>query len=490
MLQRYADRRGFRTELLSANESDGGGVKEMVFAVKGDGAYSVFKWEGGTHRVQRVPETESQGRIHTSTATVAVMPEVEEVEVTIEEKDLKIDVYRSTGPGGQSVNTTDSAVRITHMPDRDRRRDAGREVTAPEQEQGDARAPGAAVRGRARAPAGRDRRDAEGAGRHRRARREDPDLQLRRRTASPTIGSSSRSTAWIRSSQATSRSSPKRSPPRSVDGPSKPESSSVDDDRRGHSTLDRASPREGLREPAARRRAAAREGARAGADRAVHVPRPAARRRRSSTPRGRSSPGAQRASRCSTSSVSGASGGSRSGSTRGRSSPAPRPRCSSSVRSRCFATSIGATRARCRDRNRGDRARGRRRASRARSSPGSTSRADALDARAGERRAHRARDRPRASTTSGAGFPDGPWDAVLANPPYVDPASPTPRCSPRCGTSSRRSRSSRPMRTRRSSRRRSRCCRPEVCIVLEVGDEQAAIASPSFVRARGSSTSR
>ncbi len=116
MLQRYAERRGFRTELLSANESDAGGVKEMVFAVKGDGAYSVFKWEGGTHRVQRVPETESQGRIHTSTATVAVMPEVEEVEVTIEEKDLKIDVYRSTGPGGQSVNTTDSAVRITHMP--------------------------------------------------------------------------------------------------------------------------------------------------------------------------------------------------------------------------------------------------------------------------------------------------------------------------------------------------------------------------------------
>lgn len=116
MLQRYAERRGFRTELLSVSESDAGGVKEMVFAVKGEGAYSVFKWEGGTHRVQRVPETESQGRIHTSTATVAVMPEVEEVEVTIEEKDLKIDVYRSTGPGGQSVNTTDSAVRITHLP--------------------------------------------------------------------------------------------------------------------------------------------------------------------------------------------------------------------------------------------------------------------------------------------------------------------------------------------------------------------------------------
>jgi peptide chain release factor 1 len=116
MLQRYAERRGFRTETLSASENEGGGVKEAVFAVKGDGAYSVFKWEGGTHRVQRVPATESQGRIHTSTATVAVMPEVEEVEVAIEDKDLKIDVYRSTGPGGQSVNTTDSAVRITHLP--------------------------------------------------------------------------------------------------------------------------------------------------------------------------------------------------------------------------------------------------------------------------------------------------------------------------------------------------------------------------------------
>jgi peptide chain release factor 1 len=116
MLQRYAERRGFRTEVLSTSENEGGGVKEAVFAVKGDGAFSIFKWEGGTHRVQRVPATESQGRIHTSTATVAVMPEVEEVEVEIDDKDLKIDVYRSTGPGGQSVNTTDSAVRITHLP--------------------------------------------------------------------------------------------------------------------------------------------------------------------------------------------------------------------------------------------------------------------------------------------------------------------------------------------------------------------------------------
>jgi len=116
MLARYAERRGFRVEELGASPNDGGGYKEVTFAVKGDGAYSVFKWEGGTHRVQRVPETESAGRIHTSTATVAVMPEAEEVEVEIDPNDLKIDVYRSTGPGGQSVNTTDSAVRITHLP--------------------------------------------------------------------------------------------------------------------------------------------------------------------------------------------------------------------------------------------------------------------------------------------------------------------------------------------------------------------------------------
>ena len=116
MLARYAERRGYKVEELEASPNDGGGYKEVTFAVKGDGAYSVFKWEGGTHRVQRVPETEAQGRIHTSTATVAVMPEAEEVEVNIDPNDLKIDVYRSTGPGGQSVNTTDSAVRITHVP--------------------------------------------------------------------------------------------------------------------------------------------------------------------------------------------------------------------------------------------------------------------------------------------------------------------------------------------------------------------------------------
>jgi peptide chain release factor 1 len=110
MLQKYAERLGYSVETLEA--SDG----ETTFAIKGDAAYSVFKFEGGTHRVQRVPVTESQGRIHTSTATVAVLPEAEEVDVQIDPNDLQVDVYRSSGPGGQSVNTTDSAVRITHRP--------------------------------------------------------------------------------------------------------------------------------------------------------------------------------------------------------------------------------------------------------------------------------------------------------------------------------------------------------------------------------------
>ena len=110
MVTRYADRRGFKTETLDAGEGS------FTVEVRGDGAYSVFKFEGGTHRVQRVPETESQGRIHTSTATVAVLPEAEEVDVQIDPNELEIDVYRSSGPGGQSVNTTDSAVRITHKP--------------------------------------------------------------------------------------------------------------------------------------------------------------------------------------------------------------------------------------------------------------------------------------------------------------------------------------------------------------------------------------
>jgi peptide chain release factor 1 len=110
MLSKYAERRGFRAEPLDVGDG------KYTLEVKGDGAYSVFKYEGGTHRVQRVPKTESQGRIHTSTATVAVLPEAEDVDVQVDPNDLQIDVYRSSGPGGQSVNTTDSAVRITHRP--------------------------------------------------------------------------------------------------------------------------------------------------------------------------------------------------------------------------------------------------------------------------------------------------------------------------------------------------------------------------------------
>jgi len=116
MYTRYAEKRGWKVEVMSANETDLGGLKEVVFMIRGAGAYSRLKYESGVHRVQRVPDTESSGRIHTSTATVAVLPEVDDVEVEINQNDLRIDVYRSSGNGGQCVNTTDSAVRITHLP--------------------------------------------------------------------------------------------------------------------------------------------------------------------------------------------------------------------------------------------------------------------------------------------------------------------------------------------------------------------------------------
>jgi len=116
MYQRYADRMRWKLEILGTDPSDMGGYNEITFIVKGEGVWSRMKHEGGPHRVQRVPVTESQGRIHTSSATVTVLPEAEEVDIEVDPNDLKIDVYRSTGPGGQSVNTTDSAVRITHLP--------------------------------------------------------------------------------------------------------------------------------------------------------------------------------------------------------------------------------------------------------------------------------------------------------------------------------------------------------------------------------------
>ncbi len=116
MYQRYAEQRKWRIDVISMSATEGSGIKEVIFEVSGDGAYSRLKFESGVHRVQRVPATESQGRIHTSAASVAVFPEPDEVEVDIKDEDIEVDVYRSTGPGGQSVNTTDSAVRITHKP--------------------------------------------------------------------------------------------------------------------------------------------------------------------------------------------------------------------------------------------------------------------------------------------------------------------------------------------------------------------------------------
>ncbi len=116
MYTMYAEKRGYRVEVVNANETELGGYKEISFMIEGDGAYSRFKYESGVHRVQRVPETESQGRVHTSTTTVAVLPEAEDVELEIDPKDLKIDTFRSSGAGGQHINKTSSAIRVTHIP--------------------------------------------------------------------------------------------------------------------------------------------------------------------------------------------------------------------------------------------------------------------------------------------------------------------------------------------------------------------------------------
>jgi len=179
MYTRYAENQRWKLEILSASEGEHGGYREVIARLAGQGAYSRLKFESGAHRVQRVPETESQGRIHTSAATVAILPELEEVEMPeINPADLRVDTFRASGAGGQHINKTDSAVRLTHLPYRHRGRVPGRTLATQEPGQGAHLPGGAHLRDRARGPGGRAERRTQGSGRQRRPLRAHPHLQL------------------------------------------------------------------------------------------------------------------------------------------------------------------------------------------------------------------------------------------------------------------------------------------------------------------------